>query len=201
MWNLFALDYKNEHALFKFGQTIVNSDANKLNELDIANTLRAYAHFQHVDYECIEVLLKQTIRRAQDFKLQSLAVIANSLADLDIVNPTFLEIVKQILIEKIDVKTDESIPESENMMPGKPGPKMLAPIDCAMFMTAFTRCKQFDSIDLLKSLEASFLSRIESANGPTLVTVFNSHANWCQHIVKESEVKPQPAKAYKNFQK
>ena len=103
LWNLYALDHKNEVAVQKFSEVIVAADASKLNELDIANSLRAFAHFQHVDLDCIEVLLKQTIRRAQEFKLQSLAVIANSLADLDVANPTFLEITKQILLKKIDV--------------------------------------------------------------------------------------------------
>jgi hypothetical protein len=47
----------------------VAADVNKLNEVDIANSLQSLAHFQHVHFECIEKLLKLTIRKAQDFKL------------------------------------------------------------------------------------------------------------------------------------
>ena len=94
LWNLQALDYRSDLALAKFAETIVAADVNKLNEVDIANSLHALAHFNHVDFDCIEKLLKQTIRKAQDFKLQTLAVIANSLADMDVANPTFLEILK-----------------------------------------------------------------------------------------------------------
>lgn len=71
-----------------------------------------------------------------------------------------------------------------------------------MFMTAFTRCKQFDSVDLLESLEASFISRVDEANGPTLVTVFNSHAAWSAHIVDQTILKKeQPRQVYKSFKK
>jgi hypothetical protein len=59
-----------------------------------------------------------------------------------------------------------------------------------MFMTAYTRCKQFDSsVDLLESLESAFISRIDEANGPTLVTVFNSHSAWSVHIVEQTLLK------------
>lgn len=71
-----------------------------------------------------------------------------------------------------------------------------------MFMTAYARCKQFESVDLLESLEASFLSRIDEADGPTLVTVFNSHAAWSAHIVEQCYVeKSQPPRVYKSFKK
>lgn len=58
-----------------------------------------------------------------------------------------------------------------------------------MFMTAYTRCKAFTAVDLLESLEASFLSRIDEATGPTLVTMFNSHASWCASLVDECVIK------------
>lgn len=69
-------------------------------------------------------------------------------------------------------------------------------------MTAYTRCKLFDTVDLLESLEASFISRIDEATGPTLVTVFNSHASWCAHIVDQTILKKeQPRQVLKSFKK
>jgi len=29
-----------------------------LNELDIANAIKAFAHFEYLDYDCLELLLK-----------------------------------------------------------------------------------------------------------------------------------------------
>jgi len=57
-----------------------------------------------------------------------------------------------------------------------------------MFMTSFTRSKMFDEIDLLESLEAAFLSRIDEANGPTICTIFNSHATWAAHIIDQAVI-------------
>lgn len=39
LWNLQALDYKSDVALSRFAETIVAADVNKLNEVDIANSL------------------------------------------------------------------------------------------------------------------------------------------------------------------
>lgn len=69
LWNLYALDFKSEIALEKFSQVIQEADGAQLSEIDIANAIRAFAHFQYVNYECIESLLKQTIKRASEFKL------------------------------------------------------------------------------------------------------------------------------------
>ena len=104
LWNLQALDYRSDVAIKRFCETIVASDGATLGEIDIANALCSLAHFQNVHYDCIVKLIEQSIRRAQDFKLQTLAVIVNSLADLDVANPTLLEIVKQILLRKIDTQ-------------------------------------------------------------------------------------------------
>lgn len=108
----------------KFADCISASDANNMKETDIANALRTFAHFQYM-HGSIELLIKQSIKRSQDFKLQTLAVIMNSLADLDIANPTLLHIVKQILLAKIDEnapivqvpKGKEIQPNSAQLMP------------------------------------------------------------------------------------
>lgn len=96
---MFALDHKSNVALKLFADVILRvGEPYKLNELDIANSLRAFAHFQYVNYDCLELLLKQTIRSASEMKLRSLAVIVNSFAELDVINPTLLGITREILL-------------------------------------------------------------------------------------------------------
>jgi len=57
-----------------------------------------------LDYDCLEVLLKESIRRADGFTLQTLAVVLNSFAELEIANPTLFTIAKQCILAKIDRK-------------------------------------------------------------------------------------------------
>lgn len=45
LWNLYALDTKHEVAMQKFAECIFASDVSKMKELDIANAIRAFAHF------------------------------------------------------------------------------------------------------------------------------------------------------------
>jgi ribosomal protein L25 (general stress protein Ctc) len=70
-----------------------------MNELDVANAMRAFAHFKYINYEAMESLIKVSIKHAQEYKLQSLAVITNSLAQLDIQNGTYFSIIKNILLK------------------------------------------------------------------------------------------------------
>jgi len=93
-----------------------------------------------MDYDCIEVLLKQSIKRADNFSMQTLAVILNSFAELDISNATLLTISKQILLQKIDSKALNAHGQPL-ITTEKPS---LTPVDCAMFMAAFSRAEVFD---------------------------------------------------------
>ena len=68
--------------------------------------MRAFAHFQYVNFDCLEILLKQSIRSASEMKLRSLAVVVNSFAELDVTNPTLLTITKEILLRSVDTKSD-----------------------------------------------------------------------------------------------
>ena len=45
LWNLFAFDHRSEAGLKLFSETILKTDPAKLNELDLANLLRAFSHF------------------------------------------------------------------------------------------------------------------------------------------------------------
>ena len=196
LWNLFALDHRSDKALKLFATTILKTDATKLNELDIANALRAFAHFQYLDYECVETLLKQSIRCASEMKLHSLSVVVNSFAELEVTNPTLLAITREILLNSIDKKRDQ------NNMQGKHQPQELMPVDCAQFLTAYARANMFEEIDLFESLEAQFIDRIDEADGPTIVTMFCAHAAWAAHQIDECLIKKkQPPRVFKIFKK
>ena len=94
-----------------FTQVILSTKPELIQPIDVASALRSYAHFQHLDYDCIEVLLKISINRATDFNMQTLAVTVNALAELDITNPTLLQITKQILLKRIDEKATGPLDE------------------------------------------------------------------------------------------
>ena len=96
------LKYRDEDALECFCKIICETDPAKLSELDIADATRSLAHFDYDDYDCLKVLIKQSIRRADSFKLQTLAVVLNSFAELGIANDTLLTISKQSILAKID---------------------------------------------------------------------------------------------------
>ena len=107
LWNLFALDHRSEVGLQLFAEVLLRvGEAYKLTELDLANSIRAFSHFQYKHERCIELLLKQSIKTANEMDLRSLAVIVSSFVDLGIPNPTLLAITKETLLKSIDLKAD-----------------------------------------------------------------------------------------------
>ena len=52
-----------------------------------------------MNYPALEGLIKNTIQNANEFRYQSLAVVANSLAELDIKNQTVFQIIKTVLVK------------------------------------------------------------------------------------------------------
>lgn len=71
-----------------------------------------------------------------------------------------------------------------------------------MFMTAYCRGGLFKEVELLESLQASFLAQLDQTNGQTLVTMLNAHSAWVTHIVDETLIKKsQKRKVYKAFKK
>ena len=196
LWNLFAIDYFDKQAMERFSQVLLDCEPEKLHHLDIANALRSFAHFHYLDYDCLEVLIKETIKRAEKFEMQTLAVILNSLAALDISNPTLLTICKHILLQKIDAKA--TLADGEPLITVER--PTLKPIDCAMFMAAFSRAEIFDDPALQESLLACFIERVDEADGETVVTILNAHAEWCHHIIDTVLIKKkQPKRVYSYF--
>ena len=57
LWNLFAIDYFDKPAMERFSQVLIDSEPSKLHDLDIANAVRSFAHFQYIDYDCLEVII------------------------------------------------------------------------------------------------------------------------------------------------
>jgi hypothetical protein len=193
LWNLYALDHFSEKALVRFSQAFVDSDHKRINQLDIANAIRSFAHFKYLNYDCVELLLKQSIEKVTDFNLQTLAVVVNSFSELNVANPTLLGITKAIILEKIDEKNINLVLQQqmeegkEPMHPKKfsPNKSYVKPVDCAMLLSAFVKAEMFEEVELFESLEAAFLSRIEEASGVCLATIFNAHQTWAAHVMDE----------------
>lgn len=176
LWNLYALDYKSEAALQQFSDVIMATKPDALNEIDVAHSLRAFAHFKFKRYECIESILKLSIRKADIYKVQTLADVIHSLAELDIINPTLLEITKQVLLRKLDHKAvgpyGEPIVTDQDSID-------LKPFETAMIMNAYCKAAMFKEVELLESLESAFLSKIHEATPSDMVVMFGAHSTWC----------------------
>jgi hypothetical protein len=97
LWNMYALEHYDERLYDKLGKVLVQN-YDKLGEIDVANAFRAFAHYKHTHTEqaaeTLESLVRTTIRNLSGWKVQSIAVVCNSLAELDITNPTVYTIVK-----------------------------------------------------------------------------------------------------------
>jgi hypothetical protein len=122
----------------------------------------------------MEFLLKLSIQRADTMKLLTLATVINSFAELEITNPTLLSITKEILLNTIDRKSNIEDP----MMLAKS--EDIKPNEITQFMTAFCRAQIFD-VHLMEALESQFISQIDQAEAPSLVTMFTSHGAWAAH--------------------
>jgi hypothetical protein len=103
LWNLQALDHYDGPLFDKFSQIIIKNH-DKMEELDVANTFSAFSHFMtklnKPAHECLESLIRITIRNAKDYNTQTLAVITKSLADMDINNQAVFTIIKNLLMQK-----------------------------------------------------------------------------------------------------
>lgn len=162
LWNFQALQFYDKPLFTKFGDIIVKNH-DKMSETDVANAARAFAEFEHVQYEAIVSIMKLTIKNCEEWRLQSLAVIANSLSKLEIKNITVFNVLKGSLLRKANPEsTDQDFLD-------------LTTLDCAQFLTAFARVNIYD-FELFEALERVFLKQIDQANGETLVTMYNAHA-------------------------
>lgn len=107
LWNLSALEFKSYKALKQLTAVVVRNQE-RLNDLDVSNVVKSYAMFNYLDYDCLEMLLKHSIRTATEMKLFSLAVIVDSFAELDIRNPQLITISKQIIDQQLQIIKGET---------------------------------------------------------------------------------------------
>ena len=67
---------------------IIVKNHDKVSELDVANALSSFLHFKHSSSDsaiaCLDSLIRTTIRNAKSYKLQTLGVISNALAEMEI---------------------------------------------------------------------------------------------------------------------
>ena len=89
-------------------------------------------------------------------------------------NPTLMAITREILLRNIDQKANHSL-----------AVKDLNPLDATLFMKAYTESGLFNEVILFESIESHFITRIDEADGPSLVTMFSAHANWMNNMVEE----------------
>ena len=115
LWNFQALNYYDKDMFDLFGKIIVKN-FDQLSEIDVANSLSSFAHFKHINTDqaatTLECLVRTTIRHAKDYGLQSLAVITNALAELEVKNTTVFSIVKNVII---DIETRDQIKEGQEI--------------------------------------------------------------------------------------
>ena len=84
----------------------------------MAHAFTSLAHFNHSKSEnaikCLETLIKVSIRYANYYNIQTLAVISNSLAELDIQNSTFFTILKNIIMTFEKRETEMTLGEESD---------------------------------------------------------------------------------------
>ena len=68
LWNFQALNYFNKELFDRFS-CVIAANCDKLNELDVANAMSSFAHFEYLNYDCMEGLIKTIIKDATTYKL------------------------------------------------------------------------------------------------------------------------------------
>ena len=100
-WNFYELNHYDKALFEHFCETILSTE-DKFHHQDISNTIQALGHFEHLNFKVMELLIKQTIKDCENFKLQSLAIISNSLADLGVKNDTLFAAIAKVIFDKHD---------------------------------------------------------------------------------------------------
>ncbi|CDW89579.1 UNKNOWN [Stylonychia lemnae] len=187
LWNFAALKYYDKELFDQFSQIIIKNQSN-LTETDVANSMNSFAEVKHEHYPALESLIRITIRDCETYNHQSLAVILNALAKLEIKNMTIFNIVRALLLR-------QAHPESTNQTF-----HTITTVDCAQFMTAFAKVEIFD-FELFESLESVFLSQIDQARGETLVTMYLSHGALSQDMIKQCFIEKRQKRRFWNLYK
>jgi hypothetical protein len=87
LWNFYAVNYYDPELFDIFGKVIVKNHE-ILSEIDVANAFRAFAHFKHTGTPqaeaTLESLVRRSIRDLQSWRMQTIAQVSNSLAELEV---------------------------------------------------------------------------------------------------------------------
>ena len=97
MWNLWAIGYNSKPLMTHASKFIINGHQN-LTENEVVNCLKTYAHFNFLDLEARDSLVKNALRNSQTYTFKSLAEICESLTSLGTENTTLLNILKTQII-------------------------------------------------------------------------------------------------------
>lgn len=167
-----------------------------LNDKDVSNALQSLAHFEHLDYEVMSLMITHTIENCEPgkkfYSMQSLALVCNSLSRLGVKNQVLFDKVKEYLLQKGHAAgwyEDGQLQFQKGLKP------FLNHIDCSQFMTAFCRNGFYES-SLFYLLEVNillWLGQIEEAQETdtsasesvtaSLITIFCAHQEWCRHML------------------
>ena len=52
-----------------------------------------------------------------------------------------------------------------------------------MVMNAYCKAGMFEEVELLESLEAAFMDKIDDATQSDIVVMFGAHSAWCSSII------------------
>ena len=141
---LFAMNHYSEPGLKSLTATIAKN-FKQLNEVDLAGTLRALAHFNYSDEELIEPLVKKTMMLSNELSLGALASIVDSIATLEMANPQLMSIARELILSQADMKRaslqDGSLQD-------------LSPKQCAQIMRAFVTAGRTNEVELFEAVQA-----------------------------------------------
>jgi hypothetical protein len=74
MWNLWAMGYKSEEMMTHASKFIVKGHQN-LTESEVVDCLKTYAHFNFLDLDARDALVKNSLRNSQNYSFKSMAEI------------------------------------------------------------------------------------------------------------------------------
>ena len=56
-----------------------------------------------------------------------------------------------------------------------------------MVMNAYCKAGMFEEVELLESLEAAFMDKIDDATQSDIVVMFGAHSAWCSSIIDQTQ--------------
>jgi hypothetical protein len=73
-------------------------------DLDLATALRTFAHFEYKNHDCLDLLMRKSVKQASEMGMRSLAVVVSSFAQLDKADPVLMTITREAILKGSDFK-------------------------------------------------------------------------------------------------